>query len=170
LEAFIANTHYGVRNYLKIKSYQALDTRVFKLSLSSDKPSIKEKLESSESAPLNLFILFLSPCIVRFHYAFSDSFDLNINPLLDFSSYGLSAEIGVREQSHDCTVAERASSRRRRTNDRNVRVISSDAEDASHVSGSYPSKQKYKLDSSSLHEDHEDDENAGIGVPQQCND
>ncbi|MEB3315787.1 MAG: hypothetical protein VKK32_06210, partial [Candidatus Melainabacteria bacterium] len=30
-------------------------------------------------------------------------------------------------------------------------------------SGSYPSKQKYKLDSSSLHEDHEDDENAGIG-------
>jgi alpha-glucosidase len=95
LEAFIANTHYGVRNYLKIKSYQALDTRVFKLSLSSDKPSIKEKLESSESAPLNLFILFLSPYIVRFHYAFSDSFDLNINPLLDFSSYGLSNDRSV---------------------------------------------------------------------------
>ena len=53
------------------------------------------------------------------------------------------AEIGVREQSHDCTVAERASSRLRRTNDRNV---------------------------PSVHEDHEDDENAGIGVPQQCND
>jgi lipid-A-disaccharide synthase len=50
-------------------------------------------------------------------------------------------------------------------NDRSVRVISSDAEDASHVSGSYPSKQKYKLDSSSLHEDHEDDENAEIEVP-----
>ena len=62
-------------------------------------------------------------------------------------------------------VAERISSRLRRTNDRSVRVISSDAEDASHVSGSYPSKQKYKLDSSSLHEDHEDDENAEIGVP-----
>jgi hypothetical protein len=65
------------------------------------------------------------------------------------------------------TVAERASSRQRRTNDRSVRVISSDAEDASHVSGSYPSKQKYKLDKSSLHEDHEDDENAEIGVRQQ---
>ena len=89
MEAFIANTHYGVRNYLQLKSYQALDTRVFKLSLGSDKPSIKEKLENSESAPLNLFILFLSPYIVRFHYAFSDSFDLNINPLLDFSSYAL---------------------------------------------------------------------------------
>ncbi|NBV98058.1 MAG: glycoside hydrolase family 31 protein [Proteobacteria bacterium] len=89
MEAFIANTHYGVRNYLKIKSYQALDTRVFKLSLGSDKPRIKEKLEKSKSAPLNLFILFLSPYIVRFHYAFSDSFDLNINPLLDFSSYAL---------------------------------------------------------------------------------
>ena len=62
-------------------------------------------------------------------------------------------------------VAKRTSSRLRRTNDRSVRVISSDAEDASHVSGSYPSKQKYKLDSSSLHEDHEDDENAEIGVP-----
>ncbi len=63
-------------------------------------------------------------------------------------------------------VAERTSSRLRRTNDRSVSgVISGDAEDASHVSGSYPSKQKYKLDSSSLHEDHEDDENAEIGVP-----
>ena len=66
------------------------------------------------------------------------------------------------------TVAERTSSRLRRTNDRSVRVISGDAEDASHVSGSYPSKQKYKLDSSSLHEDHEDDENAEIGVREQC--
>ena len=48
-------------------------------------------------------------------------------------------------------------------NDRSVLpVISSDAEDASHVSGSYPSKQKYKLDLSSLHEDHEDNENAEI--------
>jgi alpha-glucosidase len=89
LEAFIANTHYGVRNYLQLKSYETLDTRLFKLSLSSEKTSIKEKLENSESAPLNLFILFLSPYIVRFHYAFSDSFDLNINPLLDFSSYAL---------------------------------------------------------------------------------
>ena len=95
MEAFIANTHYGVRNYLKIKSYQVLDTRVFKLSLGSDKTSIKEKLENSESAPLNLFILFLSPYIVRFHYAFSDNFDLNINPLLDFSSFGLSNNLSV---------------------------------------------------------------------------
>ena len=95
MEAFIANTHYGVRNYLKIKSYQALDTRLFKLSLGSDKTSIKEKLENSESAPLNLFILFLSPYIVRFHYAFSDNFDLNINPLLDFSSFGLSNNLSV---------------------------------------------------------------------------
>jgi hypothetical protein len=59
------------------------------------------------------------------------------------------------------TVAERASSRLRRTNDRSVRVISSDAEHARQVS--YASKRKYKLDLSSLHEDHEDDENAEIG-------
>ncbi|MFZ4084245.1 MAG: UDP-N-acetyl glucosamine 2-epimerase [Vampirovibrionia bacterium] len=52
----------------------------------------------------------------------------------------------------------------KRGDDRSVRVISSDAENASHVNGSYSSKQKYKLDLSSLHEDHEDDENAGIGV------
>jgi len=59
-------------------------------------------------------------------------------------------------------VAERTSSRLRRTNDRSVpSVISSDAEDASHLGGSYPSKQKHKLDKSSL---HEDDENAEIGV------
>ncbi|NBV97997.1 MAG: acireductone synthase [Proteobacteria bacterium] len=43
----------------------------------------------------------------------------------------------------DCTVAERANSRLRRTNDRSVLRV---------------------------HEDHEDDENAEIGVPQQCND
>ena len=72
------------------------------------------------------------------------------------------AEIVDGEPSSNRTVHNRTSSRLRRTNDRSVRVISSDAEDASHVSGSYPSKQKYKLDSSSLHEDHEDDENAEI--------
>ena len=76
------------------------------------------------------------------------------------------AEIGDdSEQSLEGRVAERTSSRLRRTNDRSVRVISSDAENASHVNGSYSSKQKYKLDLSSLHEDHEDNENAGIGVP-----
>ncbi|MEB3315217.1 MAG: bifunctional ornithine acetyltransferase/N-acetylglutamate synthase, partial [Candidatus Melainabacteria bacterium] len=78
------------------------------------------------------------------------------------------AEIGACEQSTQDTACRRASSRLRRTNDRSVRVISSDAEDASHISGSYPSKQKYKLDSSSLHEDHEDDENAEIGDCEQC--
>ena len=109
MEAFIANTHYGVRNYLKLKSYETIDARLFKLSLGSEKTSIKEKLESSESAPLNLFILFLSPYIVRFHYAFSDSFDLNINPLLDFSSYALgeNAEVEVCGQSHDVFIQER---------------------------------------------------------------
>ena len=106
MEAFIANTHYGVRNYLKIKSYETLDTRLFKLSLSSEKTSIKEKLENSESAPLNLFILFLSPYIVRFHYAFSDSFDLNINPLLDFSSYALNTGIEDSGQSIDGTTCK----------------------------------------------------------------
>ena len=45
-------------------------------------------------------------------------------------------------------------------NDRSVRVISSDAENVRQVS--YSSKRKYKLDLSSLHEDHEDDENAEI--------
>ncbi|MBU6197983.1 MAG: hypothetical protein KGO93_10515 [Cyanobacteria bacterium REEB446] len=60
-------------------------------------------------------------------------------------------------------VAKRTSSRLRRTNDRSVLgVISSDAEHARQVS--YASKRKYKLDLSSLHEDHEDDENAEIGV------
>jgi methylthioribose-1-phosphate isomerase len=53
------------------------------------------------------------------------------------------AEIEVGEQSSDGTVAERASSRLRRTNDRSV---------------------------PSVHEDHEDDENAEIEVRQQCQD
>ena len=60
------------------------------------------------------------------------------------------------------TTAQRVISRLRRTNDRSVRVISSDAEHARQVS--YASKRKYKLDLSSLHEDHEDDENAENGV------
>ena len=75
-----------------------------------------------------------------------------------------STEIGVRQPCFKVdTIAERASSRQRRTNDRSVRVISSDAEHATLMS--YASKRKYKLDLSSLHEDHEDDENAEIGVP-----
>ena len=51
------------------------------------------------------------------------------------------AEIEDCEQSPNSTVAERASSRLRRTNDRNVLRV---------------------------HEDHEDDENAEIGVREQC--
>jgi 2-polyprenyl-3-methyl-5-hydroxy-6-metoxy-1,4-benzoquinol methylase len=51
------------------------------------------------------------------------------------------AEIQVREQSSDGTAHERASSRLRRTNDRSV---------------------------PSVHEDHEDDENAEIEVREQC--
>jgi valyl-tRNA synthetase len=84
-------------------------------------------------------------------------------PLSSFIIKSENAGIGDCEQLKDGTAHNRASSRLRRTNDRSVRVMSSDAEDASHVSGSYPSKQKYKLDLSSLHEDHEDNENAGIG-------
>ena len=85
------------------------------------------------------------------------------------------AEAGIRQECQRAeilklaledyagTARKRTSSRLRRTNDRSVLgVISGDAEDASRVSGSYPSKRKYKLDSSSLHEDHEDDENAEI--------
>ena len=77
------------------------------------------------------------------------------------------AETEARGQLKDGTVEGRTSSRLRRTNDRSVRVISGDAEDASHVNGSYPSKQKYKLDLSSLHEDHENDKNAEIEAPRQ---
>ncbi|MFM7458415.1 MAG: iron-containing alcohol dehydrogenase [bacterium] len=51
------------------------------------------------------------------------------------------AEIGVRKQSNKGTVTERASSRLRRMNDRSVLQV---------------------------HEDHEDDENAEIGVREQC--
>jgi Tol biopolymer transport system component len=54
---------------------------------------------------------------------------------------GENAEIGVRSINLKGTVAERASSRLRRTNDRSVLKV---------------------------HEDHEDDENAEIGVRQQC--
>ena len=76
------------------------------------------------------------------------------------------AEIGVSSTFYKGSVVERTSSRLRRTNDRSVlRVISSDAEHARQVS--YASKRKYKLDLSSLHEDHEDDENAEIGVWEQ---
>ena len=76
------------------------------------------------------------------------------------------AEMGVPQQPPDGTAHKRASSRLRRRNDRSVlEVISSDAEHARQVS--YASKRKYKLDLSSLHEDHEDNENAEIGVCEQ---
>ena len=88
--------------------------------------------------------------------------------LEDYQGDDENAENGDCEQE---TAAQRAVSRLRRTNDRSVLgVISGDAEDASRVSGSYPSKRKYKLDSSSLHEDHEDNENAENGVVQRSQD
>ncbi|MBU6196800.1 MAG: hypothetical protein KGO93_04445 [Cyanobacteria bacterium REEB446] len=64
------------------------------------------------------------------------------------------------------TAHKRISSRQRSMSNRSVRVISSDAEHARQVS--YASKRKYKLDLSSLHEDHEDDENAEIEVCEQA--
>ena len=57
------------------------------------------------------------------------------------------AEIEAPQQLKDGTVEGRTSSRMRRTNDRRVRVISSDAEHARQVS--YASKRKCKLDLSS---------------------
>jgi hypothetical protein len=68
----------------------------------------------------------------------------------------------VLEEARLETRTQRAVSRLRRTNDRSVWVISSDAEHATLMS--YASKRKYKLDLSSLHEDHEDDENVENGV------
>ncbi|MFZ4085160.1 MAG: DUF2309 domain-containing protein [Vampirovibrionia bacterium] len=68
--------------------------------------------------------------------------------------------LSSRDFPHDGTAHKRASSRLRRTNDRSV--ISSDAEYAIPVS--YASKRKYKLRLLKVHEDHEDDENAEIGV------
>jgi len=68
------------------------------------------------------------------------------------------------EASHHATVAEQTSSRLRRTNDRSV--ISGDAETC-ETKVSYASKRKYKLRLLRVHEDHEDDENAEIGVRQQ---
>ena len=76
-------------------------------------------------------------------------------------------ESGIAEKPHQGPVVGRTGSRLRNPKDRSVRVISSDAEDASHVSGSYPSKQKYKLDLSSLHEDLEGDENEEDVAPRQ---
>jgi hypothetical protein len=59
---------------------------------------------------------------------------------VDFSdTTAKSAEIGVQQQCFLDPIAERASSRQRRTNDRSVLLV---------------------------HEDHEDDENAEIGVQQ----
>ena len=78
------------------------------------------------------------------------------------------AEIGIAEEPLQGTVVGRTGSRPRNPKDRSVGVISSDAEDASHVSGSYPSKQKYKLDLSSLHEDLEGDENEEDVALRQC--
>ena len=91
-----------------------------------------------------------------------------IDRINNIFNFGENAEIEDSAQPYNRTAAKRTSSRLRRTNDRSVlQVISGDAEDASHLSGSYPSKRKYKLDSSSLHEDHEDDENEEIEVWQQ---
>jgi tRNA modification GTPase len=68
---------------------------------------------------------------------------LRIGTKLDLVEVGENVEIGVREQFQHDTAHERASSRLRRTNDRSVLRV---------------------------HEDHEDDENAEIGVREQCYD
>ncbi|MFM7459026.1 MAG: hypothetical protein ACKO3R_10285, partial [bacterium] len=59
--------------------------------------------------------------------------------------------------AEDATPVSYASKRKYK-----LRLISSDAEDATPVS--YASKRKYKLRLLGVHEDHEDDENAEIGV------
>ncbi|MFM7457150.1 MAG: tRNA uridine-5-carboxymethylaminomethyl(34) synthesis GTPase MnmE [bacterium] len=68
---------------------------------------------------------------------------LRIGTKLDLVEAGENAEIGVREQCYDGRVAERTSSRLRRTNDRSTLGV---------------------------HEDHEAGENAEIGVPLHAHD
>ena len=93
------------------------------------------------------------------------------------------AEIRVQQQSSKGTVAERTSSRLRRTNDRSALGVHEDHEDDENAEigvrqqsskGTVAERTSSRLrranDRSALgvHEDHEDDENAEIGVRQQC--
>jgi cytosine/adenosine deaminase-related metal-dependent hydrolase len=74
----------------------------------------------------------------------ASNYDLDLRSelklLVETAGSAGNAGVGVQRQHHKDTVAERASSRLRRTNDRSVLKV---------------------------HEDHEDDENAGIGVQRQ---
>ena len=146
--------------------YQANVSEKISLSkeLSNDDiEKLYENLKAENPAPYSAFINYSNYAILS---SSPESF-LKIYPKNHKDDEN--AEIRVPQQLYDRRVAERTSSRLRRTNDRNVLgVISSDAEHARQVS--YASKRKYKLDLSSLHEDHEDDENAEIRVPLHAHD
>ncbi|MBU6196119.1 MAG: DUF3748 domain-containing protein [Cyanobacteria bacterium REEB446] len=91
--------------------------------------------------PVNDSIIFihgLLNCDEEKPYSFTRRFGAIIS---GSHEAGENAEIGVSQSSYNDTVTKRASSRLKRTNDRNVLKV---------------------------HEDHEDNENAEIGVRQQC--
>ncbi|MFM7457913.1 MAG: hypothetical protein ACKO3R_04540 [bacterium] len=164
-ELFLKSGDYNIyQDRSKKQSFPLSAKEHFRISISSALiPKTKNDSLKLSSNPIIIF----NPKTNKYETIASQEFDIKIQEKKSNSSIDSENERAqnLSTKQSKGRVAERTSSRLRRTNDRSVRVISGDAEDASHVNGSYPSKQKYKLDESSLHEDHEDDENAEIGVP-----
>ena len=76
------STHYGLRNFLDLETFESLASaypgkQVFKLKLSS-----RNKYHQQRTC--YLFIFFLNADIVRFHYSFTEEFNFDFNQMLDF--------------------------------------------------------------------------------------
>ena len=89
----MADTFYGIKNYLCFKSLEesslklaAASITLYTLHLGPD--SFAEQHLSKSNRELYLHILFLSDEVIRFHYSFSPKFDLyKPNPYLDFEVF-----------------------------------------------------------------------------------
>ncbi len=81
------STQYGLKNYLKVFNLDTLEQNIYKLDL-----------EHKSGNKLHLFISFLSADLVRFHYSFSEKFNLiEPNEYLDFKAFNFTKENFIRD-------------------------------------------------------------------------
>ncbi len=70
------NTFYGLANKLQVASYTKVSKNLFKI-----------ECKQNGFEKIYLYILFLSPEIIRFHYSASETFNLDINSHLEFENF-----------------------------------------------------------------------------------
>jgi alpha-glucosidase len=87
------NTHYGLKNHLKIEALEKKSTNHYQFKLLNYK--------STNNSRVFLNILALSESLIRFNYSYSEEFNLWINPHLELQNFDFQNTDFIKETYED---------------------------------------------------------------------